>query len=548
LIECAADGEVMYTNPAVKKILWQQSIDISELLSVNHQDFLANAISSQLPETVVSDSGESSFLWSYQYVPETDKILIFGTDISSQKRIENQLAYDSMFDHLTGLPNRNHLLSQIRSELSVIKKRGDYTFALLLINLDRFKTIIESLGFTAGNTALKTVAKRLAKWNNNDNLVARLDGDEFAVIIEDMPNMSQIMDVANAIKLAISKDIIVKKHTIRLTESIGIAIGNTNSKSAEELLQNASAAVYRAKRQGTNHTEVYDKEMHLNALARLRVSNELNDAIDNGDLKVYYQPVFGLHDLRVRGFEALARWEHPVRGLIGPGSFISIAEDSGLIHKLGKHVIKSICAQLYKWQNDKLPLAWVSVNVSAHQFKLNHLVTDIINIITEEKADPYRLFVEITEGTAAESPERAFKMMVKLREHGIRIALDDFGTGYSSMSYLKRFPIDALKIDKSFVDGLPENQEDVAIVTSVITMAQALGMKVVAEGVEDERQAMFLRAQNCDEVQGFLYGKPMPAIKATALLRSGPFQGKKSDSKIPIGKIKLKPLTSDHNE
>lgn len=535
-IECSEDGEIIYANPAVKKILWQHSIDQDDLLPNNHIEYIQTTIRSHAHETVKNEVGESMYSWSYYYISESQRVLVYGVDISEQKRIETQLAHDAMHDGLTSLPNRNNLFSILKSEFSVIKRRADYSFALLLIDLDRFKTVIESLGFEAGNTVLKEIANRLKDWNEHDNVVARLGGDEFAVILEDIGNVSRVVELATSINQLISQPFRVNENSITLTVSIGIAIGSSLSQTPEGILQNASAAVYRAKRQGVNNTEVFDKEMHLNALARLQVHNELVDAISSGDLVVYYQPVLGLNDLRVRGFEALARWNHPKKGLLLPGHFIPIAEETGLINELGAHVIKLVCRQLAAWKSAHFPLAWVSVNVSAHQFKLDHLVSDIMRYIVEAGADPTRLFVEITEGTAAESPERAFEMMSKLREHGIRIALDDFGTGYSSMSYLKRFPIDTLKLDRTFIMGLPENQDDAAIATTVINMAKSLGMKVVAEGVEDERQAMFLRLQKCDEVQGFLYGKPMPHRNATLLLKAGARTRKDSN---PLERISL---------
>ena len=536
VMECNLDGEIIYANPTVKKILWQNSVDQDDVLPPNHLEYVRSTVRLHTQETVKGEVGNSTFNWTYHYAEEAERIFLYGVDISEQKRIESQLAHDAMHDALTDLPNRTALFSILKSEFSVIKRRDDYAFALLLIDLDRFKTVIESLGFQAGNEVLKEIGLRLRSWREHDKVVARLGGDEFAVVLEDISSISKVVELANSINQLISEPFRVNENRISLTVSIGIALGNSLNQTPEGLLHNASAAVYRAKRQGPNQTEVFDKEMHLNALARLQIHNELRQALDTGDVVVYYQPILGLNDLRVRGFEALARWQHPEKGLLGPGAFIPIAEETGLIDKLGAYVIQTVCKQLAEWKTAQYPLAWVSVNLSAHQFKIDHLVSDIMRNIVEAGADPTRLFIEITEGTAAEHPERAFEMMTRLREHGIRIALDDFGTGYSSMSYLKRFPIDTLKLDRTFIKGLPESQDDAAIATTVINMAKSLGMKVVAEGVEDERQAMFLRLQNCDEVQGFLYGKPMPAKNATLLLKAG---ARVKNESRPIGRIKI---------
>ncbi|MBN2718694.1 MAG: bifunctional diguanylate cyclase/phosphodiesterase [Deltaproteobacteria bacterium] len=536
VLECNVNGEIVYANPTVKKILWQNSVDQDDMLPPNHLEYVRAVVRLHTSENVKGEVGNSTFNWTYHYVAESERIFLYGVDISEQTRIETQLAHDAMHDELTDLPNRTALFGILKSELSVIKRRDDYAFALLLIDLDRFKTVIESLGFQAGNEVLKEIAIRLRRWRGHDKVVARLGGDEFAVVLEDINSISKVVELANSINELISEPFRVNENRISLTVSIGIALGNSLNQTPEGLLHNASAAVYRAKRHGPNQTEVFDKEMHLNALARLQIHNELRQAIDNGDLVVFYQPILGLNDLRVRGFEALARWQHPEKGLLGPGAFIPIAEETGLIYQLGAHVIHTVCKQLAEWKAAHYPLAWVSVNISAHQFKVDHLVSDIMRNIVEAGADPTRLFIEITEGTAAEHPERAFDMMTRLREHGIRIALDDFGTGYSSMSYLKRFPIDTLKLDRTFIKGLPESQDDAAIATTVINMAKSLGMKVVAEGVEDERQAMFLRLQKCDEVQGFLYGKPMPVKNATLLLQAG---ARVKNESQPIGRIKI---------
>jgi diguanylate cyclase (GGDEF)-like protein len=541
LFECNENGEIVYANPAVKKILWQNSIEQEDLLPSNHIEYIRSCIKNHGTENLQTQVGENTFAWNYKYISDLKCIHIFGQDVSEQHRIESQLAHDAMHDALTDLPNRNHLLSILKSELQVSKKKSDYCFALVLIDLDRFKTVIESLGYSAGNIVLREIGSKLKKWNRCEKFVARLGGDEFAVILEEIDNISVAIEMAESIKRHISTPVAIRENNISLSVSMGITVGNKENQSPEEILQNASAAVYRAKRSGINQTEVFDKEMHLNALSKLRVHNELATAMETGELTVFYQPVFGLKDLRIRGFEALARWRHPTKGILGPHQFIPIAEETGLIHELGAYVLKTVCKQLAIWKKDKLPLAWLAVNVSAHQFKLEDLVSQIMKHITEAGADPRRLFVEITEGTAAESPERAFEMMTKLKSHGIRIALDDFGTGYSSMNYLKKFPIDTLKLDRSFIQGLPENHDDAAIATTVIAMAKSLNMKVVAEGVEHEKQAMFLRAQGCEEVQGFLYGKPMPAQNATNLLKAGPLKKiclleKQIDSKFPDNK------------
>jgi EAL domain-containing protein (putative c-di-GMP-specific phosphodiesterase class I) len=297
--------------------------------------------------------------------------------------------------------------------------------------------------------------------------------------------------------------------------------GDTRYEGPEQLLRDADSSLDRAKRAGRNRIEVYGRGAPCETPPPEAGAEELARAIDRGEIVVWFQPVLSLKNLRILGFEALARWQHPERGIVGPGEFIPLAERTGLILALGESVLQQSLAQLRRWGEQRLPITWLAVNLSAEQFQHADLIPDLERIFRETGANPQRLALEITEGTAARDPERAVDVLRTLRDMGIRLALDDFGTGYSSMSYLKRFPIHTLKIDREFVRDLPESQEDAAIATTVITMCRALGLKVVAEGVENERQALFLRSIGCDEVQGFMYSKPIPAAEATELLRTG---------------------------
>ncbi|NLN61846.1 MAG: EAL domain-containing protein [Myxococcales bacterium] len=523
ILECDTEGNILYTNPATRKIMWQHAIDATELIPENHIEYVQTCLANHAPLQVQNTVKNSTYSWSYIHANETDAVHLYGLDITEHRLIERQLTHDAMHDRLTGLPNRNYLLSLVKNSLTLIRRRPDYLFALLLIDIHNFKSIIESLGYPAAEAVLKETARRLSSWTARGNTLARLGGDEFALLIEDIGNASAAIEAAHIINGQINEPIQIDQHPtgIHISINIGIAIGDADIENAEALLQNASTAVYRCKREDSTGIEVFNKQMHLAAINRLQVQAELKKALQRNELRLYYQPVFSLVDLRLRGFEALVRWQHPSRGLIGPAHFIGIAEESGLIHELGRYVLETACRQLAHWQHAHPSLIWISVNVATQQFLVDTLVQDMRSIIETTQADPRRLFIEITEGTAAKNPERAFRMLSDLRDCGIRIALDDFGTGYSSMAYLKRFPIDALKLDRSFISGLPENTDDAAIATSVITMAKSLGMKIVAEGVEHERQAMFLRSMGCDEVQGFLYGHPMPKEQATQVLVHG---------------------------
>jgi len=523
VLECDGNGKVVYDNPAAKKIMWQYSVDVPDLLPPNHAAIVASARADQATATRRGESvvGGRIFSWTYHQVEAMDRVHIFGRDVTEGRRTEEHLVHDAMHDGLTGLPNRSLIIDRIDNAIGMAKRHGDYRFAVLLLDLDRFKVITESLGHEAGESVLCAVAGRLRDCAGSGDTVGRLGGDEFVVVLGDARDASDASRTAQVLIERIGEPIDANGHSIQVTASIGIVLSAPSYERAEEILRDSDTAMYRAKAAGSGGHAVFDEEMHREAVERLRTQTDLRSAIDNGELTVYYQPILALKDLRIRGFEALVRWQHPDHGMILPGKFISVAEETGLIIPLGEHVLRTVCGQLAAWRDSKLPLAWVSVNISAQQFQRTDLVPNVMQTLEQAGVHGQRLQLEITEGTAAQDPERAVRTMTALRENHIRLALDDFGTGYSSMSYLKRFPIDTVKIDRSFVSGLPESQDDAAIASSVIAMSHALGLKVVAEGIENERQALFLKSLDCDEVQGFMYGKPMTADRATLLLQQG---------------------------
>jgi len=530
VLECDSSGDVTYENPAVKKLAWQYSVDVSQLLPANHVEIVSQAIATGENATRRAESavGGRVFGWTYHPVHALGKVHVFGRDITDRRRAEEQLRHGAMYDQLTGLPNRSLVMDRITRGIEMAKKRGGPSFAVVIFDLDRFKVITESLGHAAGDTVLVEIAERLREFMGGGNTIGRLGGDEFAAMLTDTRSATEAVEIARQITDRLGEPFHVQGHALELSASAGIVLSEPGYARAEEMLRDADTAMYRAKSLGSGHHAVFDDAMHKSAVERLRAQTDLRSAIDKGELTVFYQPVFALKDLRVRGFEALVRWRHPTLGTILPGKFISVAEETGLIVQLGDQVLQSVCVQLARWKETRMPLAWVSVNLAAQQFQRDDIIPRIVELIENAGVEGRRLLLEITEGTAAQDPERVMRTMTALRNHGIRIALDDFGTGYSSMSYLKRFPIDALKIDRSFVRDLPESQDDAAIASSVIAMSHALGLKVVAEGVENERQALYLRSLDCDEVQGFLYGKPMSAEQATALLQHGSCRTEKS--------------------
>ncbi|MCK9460402.1 MAG: EAL domain-containing protein [Proteobacteria bacterium] len=523
VLQSDAAGRIVYENPGAKKIMWQYSTDAADLVPKNHAEIVASALTGRTEITRRGESvvGGRIFDWSYHPSEARDRVHVFGRDVTDGRHTEKRIAHDAMHDDLTGLPNRNLIVDRIDSAIGMAKRHGDYSFAVLLLDLDRFKVITESLGHAAGNVVLREVAGRLLDRAGPGDTIGRLGGDEFIVVLGDARDAGDAIRTARDVIDRIGASIDADGHSLQITASVGIVLSKPEYDRAEEMLRDGDTAMYRAKSGGSGGHAVFDEEMHREAVERLRTQTDLRGAIDNGELTVHYQPVLALRDLRVRGFEALVRWRHPKLGTILPGKFISVAEETGLIVPLGEQVLRTACEQLATWRDSKLPLAWVAVNISAHQFQRSDLVPQVLRILKETGVQGQRLQLEITEGTAAQNPERAMRTMAALQEHRIRFALDDFGTGYSSMSYLKRFPIDTVKIDRSFVNGLPENQDDAAIASSVIAMSHALGLKVVAEGIENERQALLLKSLQCDEVQGFLYGKAMPADRATQVLQHG---------------------------
>ena len=522
IIECNPDGSINYENPAAKALMWQHDLDVNDLLPANHKDIIETCMTGSCSARHSRGKvGDRLYHWTYHPIPAQERLHISGRDITDLDRAQKRLVYDAMHDGLTDLPNRNLLLDRVNTALGMARRRSDYGFAVLLLDIDRFKMITESLGHSAGDKILAEVAGRLVQCVSTEDTVGRIGGDEFMVLMEDVSDLASAVRAANIIQERLSSPMLVVGSKVAITMSMGLVMNKPAYESAEEMIGDAHTAMYRSKGAGSGECVVFDEAMYENTLKRQRAQSDLQSALNHSQLTAYYQPILSLKDLRIRGFEALVRWNHPSRGLVFPDEFIPLAEESGLIADLDEQVLELACKQLRRWRDSKMPLAWVSVNLSAHQFKDEDLVPKILHTIATSGINPRRLQLEITEGTAVEDPERAVKMLGDLQEHGIRVALDDFGTGYSSMAYLKRLPIDALKIDRSFVQGLPESQDDATIAKTVIAMSQAMGLKVVAEGVENERQAMFLRSMGCDEVQGYMYGRPMTASDASELLKSG---------------------------
>ncbi|MBY8930196.1 EAL domain-containing protein [Pseudomonas sp. Wu6] len=432
------------------------------------------------------------------------------SDISAIKDSEHELAHLAHHDPLTDLPNR--LLFTDRAEQALasaqVHKRG---CALLLLDLDHFKIINDSLGHNVGDQLLKLVAERLKGLFRPGVTLARLGGDEFAVLAESCPQVMQAAALAQRMLDAMKEPFVFDGNQLFISASIGISLFPSDALSAEQLLRNADSALFKAKHAGREGYALYTEELTAHAQNRVEIASELRRALEQQELRVYYQPVHGLQDGRLIGVEALVRWQHPERGLVPPGEFIPIAERTGLIADIDAWVMNQACRQMCQWLADGAPLGFIAINVSSRLFARRELYEHVGQVLHDTGLDPAFLELEVTESAVMDDPEVALEQLHRLRELGLRLAIDDFGTGYSSLLRLKRLPVQKLKIDQGFVAGLPWDEDDAAIVRVVIALAKSMGMQVHAEGIEQVEQARFLLDQECDMGQGYWFGKPVPA-------------------------------------
>lgn len=440
------------------------------------------------------------------------------TDIlRSKKQLndkEKRLSYLSTHDPLTKLPNRGLLLDRLKHAMSKAFRSGSQT-ALLLLDLDRFKNINDSLGHEIGDQVLREVAKRLKHSIRDTDTLARLGGDEFHIILEEIEDVADIGVIALNILNNLSPAIKVTNHEFFITASIGISLVPTDTKDAKRLLTCAEVAMYRTKEQGGNNYQFYTPDMNARTHELLLLESCLRKAIEQDQLVLYYQPQLDLASGDLIGSEALLRWQHPEMGMISPGDFIPLAEKTGLIVIIGEWVLRSACAQNKAWQQAGWPPIRVAVNISARQFREPGFFEMVERVLDETGLDPEWVELEITESLIMENVGDAIMTLNKLKERGVHLAIDDFGTGYSSLSYLKRFPLTHLKIDQSFVRDVTTDENDAAITISIIVLARSMGLKVIAEGVETKEQLCFLRQNDCQQGQGYLFSRPIPADEFT---------------------------------
>ena len=529
-------GVIEYVNPRYTQITGYSSLEatgrVAELIE---NEALTDANNLSLHEAMQLGAGWETFMVSvrkngerfWQQVTASPILDELGTlchivlnieDISERVETQAQMEKLAFYDPLTGLENRRLFKDRLEQALKRVR-RSKKSMVLLFLDLDQFKRINDTLGHDAGDELLCIVAQRLRSCVREEDIVCRLGGDEFTILLADVAHADDASIVARKILQSLQDPIDLGAQEVTVSCSIGITIAPEDSMNASVLMRNADLAMYRAKDQGRNNFQYFTDDMNIESQARMSLENELRIALNNKDFIVYFQPQIDLDKQRICGFEALVRWRHEQFDLIPPDRFIPVAEETGLIVKLGELVLQQACSQLRTMQEDSPQRYTVAVNLSARQFRDKNLVSMVSRTLTETGLDPHFLELEITESMLMDDIEQAIGILTELKALGVAIAIDDFGTGHSSLSYLTRLPVDKLKVDRSFVSNLPESARHTAIATAIIAMAQRLRMKVVAEGVETQAQASFLEDHECFILQGFLYGRPVSAHDLPALMR-----------------------------
>lgn len=502
--------------------------DIAEALWQGRQSVTSQG-SSESELSFINPDGEKQYYWMSRFPLLDQQGKIFAscaicTDITERKQAElamqeqqKRLNHLAFHDELTGLPNRTLFQERLIHSLARAR-RSQTSVAIMLLDIDRFKHVNDSFGHLAGDELLCGIAERLVASVRQVDTVARLGGDEFVLVIEELKLPSDIDQVAQKVLDISSTPFVLQGHDITSTLSIGVSLFPENGEDPETLLKHADVAMYKAKDAGKNNYKLYDQEMNSKAIESLLIENDLRRAIKANELSLVYQPKIDLSNNSVVGLEALVRWNHQSKGVISPGEFIPLAEETGLIIPLGAWVLREACRQQKAWLDAGLGYGRVAVNLSPKQFLQADFPAFLKQLLAEEALDSAHLELEITENSAMDNPQQSILLLRRLHEMGVAMSVDDFGTGYSSLTYLKRFPIDTLKIDRSFIRDIHQDPNDAAIAKSIIDLGHNMGLNVVAEGVETRDQQQWLKRQGCDQAQGFLYSKPVAASELAAVL------------------------------
>ncbi len=441
------------------------------------------------------------------------------TDITSQKLAEERMAYGALHDGLTGLPNRELFMDRLSQRVELTKRHPDAMFAVLFLDIDRFKVVNDSLGHAMGDQLLVSLARRLQLCLRPEDTISRLGGDEFAILLNEVNDVNDAVRVAERFQARLKETTVLSSVSRATSVSIGILFFNKIYTHPQDILRDADTAMYHAKALGGGCYQVFNPSMHTKAVALLQLEADMKRAVAEQEWQVYFQPILSMVSGEISGVEALVRWNHPKRGLLLPMEFIHEAEDVGLILPIGEFVLRTACLQAKAWRDAGYSNLWVSVNLSGRQFQDHNLVQKVSQILTETGLPSEWLRLEVTETVAMQDLNYSINVLNELNGLGVQVFLDDFGNGYSSLSYLKRFPLCALKIDQSFIQDIMVNKNSEAITIAIIAMARSLGLDVIAEGVENDAQNMFLKGIFCDQVQGFLFSEPLPGIELTSYLQ-----------------------------
>jgi diguanylate cyclase (GGDEF)-like protein/PAS domain S-box-containing protein len=540
-------GTIVEANPAACTLL---GLSEQAVLGRKFGDFLPepsnNAMQEQLRRTLKQGGG-----WGTSHVMFPDgqhhdiefyirpnvlpgNHFVAVRDVTDRKLLEGRLEYQAFHDSLTGLPNRTLFLQRLSNAIERTRQGSDMV-GLLFLDLDDFKVINDSLGHKAGDRLLMGVCERLLACLRPGDMVARLGGDEFTVLLDNLTEVGDAENVAARVVEAVKRPFNLDRQQVFISTSIGIAVSVTGTERPDDLLRNADVAMYEAKHRGKSRYALFDQSMNVRAWKRLQTEIDMRRALDTGEFVVYYQPIVRLDTRRVTEVEALVRWQHPQRGLVPPSEFIPVAEETGLIVDLGRWVLDESCRQMREWQRRLGPVAptAIGVNLSVGQFKDPDLLTDVARVLRDTRLNTRCLNLEITESVAMDDPDAAGELLRALRDTGARITLDDFGTGYSALSYLRRFPINGLKVDRSFVRDIGVHGEDSPIVHALVAFAQTLNLKVTAEGVETPEQAAYLESIGCDHGQGYYFARPASAAQVELLFRAGRLPAELAGSRSP---------------
>ncbi|GAB7080817.1 hypothetical protein JCM14635_24900 [Megalodesulfovibrio paquesii] len=518
------DGTLAHTDATLERFLTAAGLTMKDFLPPDHAAWVAQCLHSGQRKTGVRHTvAGKGYSWTYTPLMTLHTVQVSVTELPPAEKPEDRAAEEHMHDPLTGLANRALFMLLLGQALKRAARASQQQFAVLFLDLDRFKLINDSLGHDVGDALLRGVSERILGVLRSIDTLARLSGDEFVILLDSVDDVAGAMHAAERILMALDKPFVIRTHELFVTASIGIVVDNGSYASPEELVRDADTAMFRAKAQGKGSCMVFDKDMHKSARKRLEIEMDLKRTLDRDEFRVFYQPIVSLRTLQLHGLEALVRWFHPVRGMVSPNDFIPLAEETGMIIHIGTSVLYEACRTVSDWQvafptrRDLL----LSVNLSVRQFNSPTLLDDMQQILAWSEFPPHLLKLEITESGIMENAESSLRLLNALKAMQIRLSIDDFGTGYSSLSYLHRFPFDFLKVDQSFIRLMHESDENMKIVKTIITLAHDMDKQVIAEGVETVEQLHTLRLLGCEYAQGFLFAKPLSAEHTETLL-AGP--------------------------